>query len=417
MNRILLRSPKEPFDVVAPEKVAVDNLIGSNTGNLLFLEAAYKLLATRDVAVEVDRFRVHEMGADEINDRFDAYVIPLANGFRVSFMDGLDRVTPVLRKLKIPVILLGAGLQAKLPYRSGVKRPQDESVKAFIGAIMDRSGFVGVRGEWTQDYLQQLGFKDVEVIGCPSMFMSGDKLDVRKQAPAIDADSRITINVTARISEMGPIVESHTAKYPNLSYIGQEMDCLRLLLYGEAYPDMVVSPMLPASASHPLVRDGKTKMWVDPWPWIDYLRGTDFTFGTRIHGNIAALLAGTPAYVLGHDTRTTELARYFEIPHKLISEITPETDAADLYAEADYGPLNANHKQRYDTFIGYVERHGLSHVFQPGEDPTLFEKKVASIRYPDSVALYSGSAVRRYGRGLKRFVSGAVHGTRERLPA
>ena len=128
MNRILLRSPKEPFDVVAPEKVAVDNLIGSNTGNLLFLEAAYKLLATRDVAVEVDRFRVHEMGADEINDRFDAYVIPLANGFRVSFMDGLDRVTPVLRKLKIPVILLGAGLQAKLPYRSGVMRPQVESV-------------------------------------------------------------------------------------------------------------------------------------------------------------------------------------------------------------------------------------------------------------------------------------------------
>ena len=167
--------------------------------------------------------------------------------------------------------------------------------------------------------------------------------------------------------------------------------------------------------SHPLFVGGKTRFFVDPWPWLAYLRAVDFTFGTRIHGNIAALLAGTPAYVLGHDSRTPELARYFEIPHKLISEITPETDAAELYAEADYGPLNANHKQRYDTFFGYVERHGLSHVFQPGEDPTLFEQKVASIRYPDSVALYSGSAYQRYSRRTKRRVAKSIRRTRKRL--
>ncbi len=38
MKRMLLRSPKDPFEVVSPEKVALENLIGSNTGNLLFLE-------------------------------------------------------------------------------------------------------------------------------------------------------------------------------------------------------------------------------------------------------------------------------------------------------------------------------------------------------------------------------------------
>jgi hypothetical protein len=416
MKRILLRCPKDPFEVVSPEKVALENLIGSNTGNLLFLDAAYKLLSTRDVTVEPDRFKAHEMGPDYINDNFDAYVVPLANGFRVSFMHGLDRLTPVIRKLKIPVILLGAGLQARLPYQSGIKRPPDESVKAFIGAIMDRSGFVGVRGEWTQDYLQQLGFKDVEVIGCPSMFMWGDRLDVRKHTPALDHSSRITINVTSRIPQMGPIVESHTAKYQNLTYIGQEMDCLRLLLWGEGLKNKPDPSPLPVWPSHPLVRDGKTKLWVDPWPWIDYLGGTDFTFGTRIHGNIAALLAGKPAYVLGHDTRTTELARYFEIPHKLVSEVTPETDAAELYAEADYGPLVANHRKRYDTFIGYVERHGLNHVFQPGEDPTAFERKVAAVRYPDSVALYSGSLTQRYGRRAKRGVARTVRGVRRALP-
>ena len=305
------------------------------------------------------------------------------------------------------MVLLGGGLQASLPYRSGIKRPQDESVKAFIGAIMDRSGSVGVRGEWTQDYLQQLGFKDVEVIGCPSMFMCGDKLDVQKQAPALDADSRITINVTSRISEMGPIVESHTANYPNLTYIGQEMDCLRLLLWGEGIRKMADPNPLPGLAVAP-ARARRQDEAVGRPVALDrlparhglHVRHPD----PRQHRGAARRHARRTSSA--HDTRTTELARYFEIPHKLISEITPETDAAELYAEADYGPLNANHKKRYDTFIGYVERHGLSHVFQPGEDPTLFEQKVASIRYPDSVALYSGSAYQRYSRADEAHVVG-----------
>ena len=193
------------------------------------------------------------------------------------------------------------------------------------------------------------------------------------------------------------------------------MDCLELLLWGEGIRKMPDPSPLPVWPSHPLLREGKTKMWVDPWPWIDYLRGTDFTFGTRIHGNIAALLAGTPAYVLAHDMRTLELARYFEIPHRIAQRTPPETDAAELYEEADYGPLNANHGKRYDTFIGYVERHGLSHVFQPGEDPTLFDQKVASIDYPDSPRLYGGSAYQRYRRVVRRGTRRTVRRVRRRL--
>jgi hypothetical protein len=416
MKRILLRCPKDPFEVISPEQTALTDSIGSNTGNLLFLEAAYKLLSTRDTVVDVDRFRAHELGADYINDNYDAYVVPLANGFRSTFMYGLDRLTRVITKLRIPVVLLGGGLQSALPYQSGIERQPDPSVKPFISAILDRSGSVGVRGEYSMDYLQQLGFKDVEVIGCPSMFMWGDRLDVRKHTPVLDPGSRIAVSITSRIPGMAPIVESHTAKYPNLTYIGQEMACLELLLWGEGMKNSPDPSPLPVWPSHPLVRDGKTKMWVDPWPWIDYLRGMDFAFGTRIHGNIAALLAGIPAYVLAHDTRTLELARYFEIPHRLIRETPPDTDAAALYEEADFGPLNTNHRKRYDTFIGYVERHGLRHVFQPGEDPTLFDRKVASIDYPGSPALYSGSLTQRYGRRVRRRTGRTIRGVRRRIP-
>ena len=55
-------------------------------------------------------------------------------------------------------------------------------------------------------------------------------------------------------------------------------------------------------------------------------------------------------------------------------------------------------------------------MFKPGEDPTLFDQKVSSLRYPDSVALYSGSAYQRYSRRTKRHVGRAVRKARRSLP-
>ena len=166
----------------------------------------------------------------------------------------------------------------------------------------------------------------------------------------------IGVNITARVTPMGPIVMSNMERYPNLEYIAQDKDALRLLLWGYGAKNIKDPSPLPVHLSHPLLRDDRTKFFVDPWPWLDYMRETDFVFGTRIHGNITALLAGTPGYVFAHDSRTLELARYFEIPHREMEDIPLDIDAAELYAEADYGPTMAGHAARYRTFIDYVER-------------------------------------------------------------
>ena len=162
---------------------------------------------------------------------------------------------------------------------------------------------------------------------------------------------------------------------------------------------------------HPLLRDDRTRFFVDPWPWLETLRGMDFAFGTRIHGNISALLAGTPAYVFAHDTRTLEIARYFEIPHQVMADVPPDVDAAELYAEADYGPMLAGHPARFATFTAYLARHGLGHVFEPGEDPSRFDARVAATRYPAAVTVRSGAIAtgprqrwRRLRRRLRRMV-------------
>jgi hypothetical protein len=421
MRHILLRSPKDPFEVVSPEETLDRNLIGSNSGNLIFLEASYKILATRGTTVTPDRFRARPGQAAEINERYDAYVIPLANAFRPSFEPHLIRLTRVIERLTIPVVILGVGAQSTVRYDHGRLSRIDTSVKSFVSAVLDHAPSIGVRGEFTHDYLRALGFRDVEVIGCPSMFLNGDRMRIEKRIPELLPDSRLAMNVSPYVKAMGDIVMSHVAKYPNLTYVAQDIASLELMLWGEPPKQVDQGSKLPVHRSHPLFSGDKARFFVDPWPWLEHLATYDFSFGTRIHGNIAALVAGIPAYVLAHDSRTLELARYFGIPHRPMTAVSPTLDAAELYAEADYGELNRGHAARFATFTGYLERHGLGHVFAEGEDPAAFDERIAAIEFPPAVRVrhetrLSGvtQRVRRVERRTRRYLTTAKWAKRYR---
>jgi hypothetical protein len=399
---ILLRATKDPFEVASPEKTLTRNLIANNSGNVIFHVAAYKILSTRGTTVTPDRLLVDPGEADRINERYDAYVIPLANAFRPSYQHRLDRTTRLISRLDIPVTVLGVGAQSGAgSYVTERLGPIEGSVRAFVRAVLDRSPSIGVRGELTYDYLRGLGFRDVDVIGCPSMFFHGDRMAIEKRTPTLDTDAALAINVTPYVKRMAKVVTSHHARYPNLRYVAQDLDTLELLLCGESDRGARSSDTMPFHTSHPLFVENKIRFFTDLSPWIEALRTADFAFGSRIHGNIAALLAGTPSYVLAHDSRTLELARYFEIPHRLIADVKPDTDAAELYAEADYTALNRGHAARFGTFTDFLSRHGLAHVFAQAQDATWFDRRLAETHYRPAVDFASGPrarAVRRLRR-------------------
>jgi hypothetical protein len=182
-------------------------------------------------------------------------------------------------------------------------------------------------------------------------------------------------------------------RYRDLTYVAQDLDTLERLLWGDTKGATAPSD-IPTQTSHPFFREDKVRFFVDPWPWLDHLAGRDFVFGTRIHGNIAALVAGTPSYVLAHDSRTLELARYFGIPHRRMADVAPDIDAAELYEAADYDELNRGHAARFEVFASYLARHGLKHVFDEGEDGgAAFDARIAAVGFPPAVTYRGGSAV------------------------
>ena len=127
MTRILIRGMKSPFEAISAERTLDEDINGGNSGNLIFLESAYKLLSTRDAEITVDHFHPEWIGADVINERFDVFVIPFANAFRPAFRPTLERYTETIERLKIPVVVLSCGYQAKLPYAPASRTPSTTS--------------------------------------------------------------------------------------------------------------------------------------------------------------------------------------------------------------------------------------------------------------------------------------------------
>jgi hypothetical protein len=419
VTRILLRAKKSPFEAMSPEDALARNVIGTNSGNLIFIESAYKLLSTSGSRIDVQRRLPDPKDADRINERYDSYVIPLANAFRPEFEFHLSRLTRLIDRLRIPVVVLGVGIQSDTQLSRERLRPIERTVRSFVGAVLDRSPSIGVRGEFTHAYLESLGFRDVEIIGCPSMFRYGAQMQVEKKASQLDHRARLAVNATPGVPIMEELVRSHSERYPGLEYIAQDLDTLALLLWGEKASASEVASESQLDASGDLLDANRVRFFVDPSPWISHLRSFAFAFGTRIHGNIAALLAGTPAYVLAHDSRSLELARYFAIPHRLITEVRGTTQAADLYAEADYTELNAGHAARFGRLAAFLGRHGLDHIYAEGQDPDALDARLRATRFPPAVDARTGSGrsspvhlARWAGYRMRRSLSGWRRGVR-----
>ncbi|WP_327717062.1 polysaccharide pyruvyl transferase family protein [Streptomyces sp. NBC_00490] len=388
MKRILIRSGKSPFDVVPVEESLQRDIIATNSGNLIFSDATHKLLEAPDTEVVSNGMRTVVAEADRINQEYDAFVVPLANAFRPSFETALKRMTRLITRLKIPVVVVGVGAQTGLNYDPARLKPIEPSVREFVSAVLDRSASIGVRGEFTEQYLKDMGFRDVETIGCPSLFMYGKELDVQKRSAELTAESRIAVNGSHNAVQkqgLGKIIERAHARYPHLRFIGQNLSDARQLHWRDLSDPNSRVKAIPTHPDHPMYQEDKVRVYVDPITWIDDLRDFDFSFGSRIHGNIAALLAGTPATVLVGDSRTLELCRYFDIPHVRIDKVPADLDAARLYEEADFGKLVSGHHERFERFTAFLDRNGLQNTFTHGDGGAAFEKRMSKLSFPAGV--------------------------------
>lgn len=401
MKRILMRAGLSPFVDYSPVKVIMKNLINNNIGNMLFPASICRTLLREDTAIDTmdTKRRYSSQHIRQINERYDYIVLPFANAFRSSFVSQLDAVTDLVSRVRIPCIVTGIGLQEKLNKEAGVGTSElDKAVIRFMKAVLDKSAIVGLRGEFTADYLTRLGFqaeRDFTVIGCPSMYMFGKELP-HMEVKELTPDSKVSTNSKIQLPQkFHDFMFRCRELLPNYSYIPQVIEELGQMYMGKSYPDGFIKKIpkhFPVDFTHPIYQSGRGVSFVNVPSWLEFLGEKDFSFGSRIHGNIAAILAGTPCFIVVSDKRIMELVDYHNIPHILMDELKNDTNIFRLYEKADFSAIRKGHEKRFMYYLDFLKANDLPTIYdEKGNAPedTPYDKQIRKVKFTPAVKAFS----------------------------
>ena len=320
---------------------------------------------------------------DIINGECDAFIIRGSNfiypGFFAKFMN-----LELLRKIKIPIIYIGAGIQYALGEDIYLTKEDIESLKYIHGSSMSCS----VRGVRAAELLQKAGIDNVRVTGCPTIVWSL-KPSIKIETPTWDevgwtvTDMNTKPELKERQFSMmakihrraknfhvivqggevvlqeyifcrdGVVVDKRVDKAisPTLYKSNREMKSLPKLAKTVAYyyrdaPEELVQTMIERSFFSNNVHD-----------YMRYLRSLSFVCGTRLHGNMMALCQGKPVLYAVHDERLTDMTELMKVPSINLLTHNSEIDLEQF----DWASFEAAYEDIYMSFVEFLDENNLAH--------------------------------------------------------
>ena len=371
---------------------------GGNSGNKLFNTAVEQYLTKENI--EYSYYNGSET-VEEINEKYDMAIFTTANIFNAHprIRKELDVFADTIKRFKIPVYILGCGLQcAKYDDIKGLAEEIGRSARAFLTAIYHTGGELAVRGYATKEFLDRIMPNTAAVTGCPSLYQKGsglrisnDKVSEENFKPAINGNLKY-------LKQIGLLGEFE--RYPDSVYMDQD-EFAQVLHFHESKKNSNVLELIRKKTlcGVRLLVQNRVKLYYDVPLWLTSFReeNINFSCGSRIHGNIAATLASIPAMVIYRDARTRELAEFFELPCSAVYD--NRKTLYEVYREADYTMFNKHFPDKFRAFEDFMTFHGISHDLN---DRSLFETKMAEQEWKMPVLIGQGN-VERIRKKLDRF--------------
>ena len=173
----------------------------------------------------------------EINEKYDAYLVPMADAFRVRFQKQLSGLTRAIQKLRIPVIVIGVAVRTSYEPDFSKGFEFDECAKAFVKAVLDKGSVIGVRGDITCKYLAKLGFveeRDYTAIGCPSLYTYGTGTRTKSLPSQV---KRLAMNTNGyyNVGHINEFLLNTARAIPDYCLIQQQQSEYRDMYLGKAW--------------------------------------------------------------------------------------------------------------------------------------------------------------------------------------
>lgn len=228
------------------------------------------------------------------------------------------------------LLIYGLGAQAKLGVSAEEYSNQlPSSLIERLREVLTNVASFGVRDAFTQKVLANIGITNAKVLGCSSIFMNPSpelgllvQNKCSKLASLEENEIRVTLNefthnaksrsLTRR--DLNANIKFLKSRYSH--YLLQGRHSIACYFGEKDSVDNIISDFISTEDSeffYDVLRN-KSVLFTDIPNWLSYYRTRDLVVGTRIHGAILSLQAGTPTVLVTHDSRTKGLAEVLCIP-------------------------------------------------------------------------------------------------------
>jgi hypothetical protein len=349
------RRPRDGIPTIESEL----DFFGKNTGNLVFSEALYHVLS--NARRSSYNFMDHEL------EGCDGVVIAAANWLN-PYSD-FSALALRLERTNLPVFVSGLGAQATLEQSIPSLK---EGTLRLVKLAAERSAAISVRGDFTRDVLASYGVTNVVSTGCPSLLLSGPEAPQLNYQHPLD-ESRVCLQATRHVLNSADALQLHIyreAFRQNVDLVLQSELADSCYAGRRQVPSDVAARVDPVLMSvydssniteirEYLAKRAKVFFLLDEW--LLYMKTRSFCLGTRIHGTVMALLSGTPATLICHDSRTLEMAKKMNVPY-VDSRKIDVGSPINIVSYLDPAGLEAflvGYKTYYQEFMNFFKMNGL----------------------------------------------------------
>ena len=333
MKDILIRSVPSPLEMVTPRQAWELNAYHNNSGNVAFPFGLIRNLTTDSRAVVADWYGAKLPSAEEVNEKYDMYILPMANDFSGS-------------------------------------RPFDKTSREFIDAVLERSSKLGLRGEITGEYLKALGYVEgshYEVIGDATLYNLGSQMKIKDFNYSDDLN--IAYNMTPKAPQSAlEFLYNLPKNFENATYIPQDMGEFSKIYAGMMDP--TANPLrdtidnFPNKLTDEAYLTGKLNFFLNFPKWAEYMESVDLSIGTRIHGNVIPTHAGTPSLTMMYGSRLRELAEYHHLPRISAKDVRPDMTLAELVDGVDFHEPERYHTANFEKYVNFLDANGIDHQYR-----------------------------------------------------
>lgn len=365
---LLIAFSNFPQDTYLSDTETFAKRFSGNLGNLAFSHAARNTIDGRFESLD-EAFPNGSL-PNGFDEDYDAVVFPAANNLNKN--EDLGWLADLCEKLSKPICIYGLGAQAAL---DGTYPQLKEGSLRLLDYLRRREIPLLVRGRFTRDFLLSHGLKHVTAFGCTSNllnpspnlgkevqqryvtvkkhFSEGRRLSIALNLEYFGLETRkVQMFVRLMKSHWGSLVlQSDSQMFqagrsrPSDSIGIEGMEWIYKYFTGSPDPDEF----------NDLIQK-HSRIFVNVPSWLEYLRTCDLSIGSRFHGNILALQAGTPAHVFVHDSRTKELCDSCKIPYTNWEDLNDENEILEnaLGVSFDGDAYDSNRRemtQQFETFL------------------------------------------------------------------